>query len=77
MEPRGARHGAAREELVGTVERLQACAYSMPHPGTGRMVPACVQHAVFDPIENAQLVELLPRRPRAGNQAGAARVSSP
>ncbi len=50
------------EELIGTVERLQACAYSMPHPEVGQMVPACVQHAVLDPIENAQLVELLPRR---------------
>jgi hypothetical protein len=68
---------APDDDLVGTVERLQACAYSMPHPGTGRMVPACVQHAVLDPIENAQLVELLPRRPTVGNRVGASRVPSP
>ncbi|MGF1599224.1 MAG: radical SAM domain-containing protein [Acidimicrobiales bacterium] len=49
--------------VVEAAERLRACAYSMAHPETGRMVPACVQHAVLDPGENAQLVELLPRRP--------------
>jgi hypothetical protein len=48
--------------LAETTERLRACAYSMPHAETGRMVPACAQHAVFDPAENAQLVTLLPRR---------------
>jgi hypothetical protein len=48
--------------LVETFERLSACAYSMAHPELGRMVPACVQHSVLDPVENAQLVELLPRR---------------
>jgi hypothetical protein len=49
--------------LVETVERLRACAYSMPHPENDQMVPACVQHAVLDHEENLQLVELLPRRP--------------
>jgi len=29
-----------------------------------RARPACVQHSVLDPGENAQLVQLLPRRPR-------------
>lgn len=65
------------DELVGTIERLQACAYSMPHPDEGRMVPACVQHAVLDPTENAQLVELLPRRTRTGNPAGPAAPTAP
>lgn len=45
-------------------ERLQACVYSMGHPETGTVVPACVQHSVLDPDENRQLVELLPRRGR-------------
>ena len=45
-------------------ERLQACVYTMGHPETGELVPACVQHSVLDPHENRQLVELLPMRPR-------------
>ncbi|MHB1488097.1 MAG: radical SAM domain-containing protein [Acidimicrobiales bacterium] len=43
-----------------TQERLQACFYTMAHPETNRLVPACVQHSVLDPGENATLVELLP-----------------
>jgi len=52
-----------------TQERLQSCFYSMAHPETGRLVPACVQHSVLDVAENAKLaVELpLPKvRPRRG-----------
>jgi hypothetical protein len=45
-------------------ERLQACVYSMGHPETGTVVPACVQHSVLDPHENGQLVDLLPIRRR-------------
>lgn len=58
-------HGTPVDEpaVVEAVERLRACAYSMPHPETGQMVPACVQHGVLDPVETAQLVELLPHRP--------------
>jgi hypothetical protein len=41
-------------------ERLQACFYSMAHPETGEVVPACVQHALLDPEENQALAELLP-----------------
>ena len=41
-------------------DRLQACAYAMAHPATGRLVPACVQHSVFDPAENGELRTLLP-----------------
>lgn len=47
-----------------TQERLQACAYTMGHPDTGELVPACVQHSVLDPEENRQLVQLLPLSPR-------------
>lgn len=41
-------------------ERLAACAYTMAHPETGQLVPACVQHSVLDPAENAALRRLLP-----------------
>ncbi len=40
-------------------ERLSACSYAMAHPEDGRIVPACAQHAVFDPKENRRLVALL------------------
>lgn len=46
-------------------ERLQTCSYAMAHPEEGRLVPACVQHAVLDPQENAALGRLLPMRPPA------------
>jgi hypothetical protein len=32
----------------------------MAHPEDDRLVPACVQHAVLDPRENANLVKRLP-----------------
>jgi hypothetical protein len=44
-------------------ERLQACSYAMAHPDEGRLVPACVQHSVLDPQENALLARMLPVRP--------------
>lgn len=43
-----------------TQERLAACTYSMAHPETGELVPACVQHSVLDPGENEELRTLLP-----------------
>ena len=43
-----------------TQERLQACSYHMAHPKTGRLIPACAQHAVFDPEANRRLSHLLP-----------------
>lgn len=46
--------------LRATQERLSACTYTMAHPETGELVPACVQHSVLDPDENARLRELLP-----------------
>jgi hypothetical protein len=61
-----------------TQERLQACAYAMAHPETGRVVPACVQHSLLDPAENARLRRELPivikdrgRRPRPAPDAAA------
>jgi len=41
-------------------ERLAACHYAMAHPEDGTLVPACVQHSVLDPGENAALRTLLP-----------------
>jgi len=46
-----------------TQERLQACSYAMAHPEDGTLVPACAQHAVLDPLENAQLARELPMLP--------------
>lgn len=45
-----------------TQERLGACMYTMSHPDTGRLIPACVQHSVLDPGENAGLRRMLPLR---------------
>jgi hypothetical protein len=46
--------------VLATQERLRACMYTMAHPETGKLVPACAQHAVLDPAENAGLRRLLP-----------------
>lgn len=43
-----------------TQERLQACAYAMAHPDSDELVPACVQHAILDPLENLELRKRLP-----------------
>lgn len=51
-------------QTLAAQQRLQACSYSMGHPETGEIVPACVQHSLLDPHENRALVELLPLRPR-------------
>ena len=48
---------AAQREVQ---ERLLGCSYHMAHPETGRLMPACAQHAVFDPLENRRLAGLLP-----------------
>jgi hypothetical protein len=46
--------------IRATQERLAACHYAMAHPENGTLVPACVQHGVLDPAENARLRALLP-----------------
>jgi len=46
--------------IRATQERLQSCSYAMAHPDSGRLVPACAQHSVLDPLENLRLAELLP-----------------
>ncbi len=58
MMRRGER--ASDPQLLATQERLAACTYSMAHPETGELVPACVQHSVLDPDENVALRRLLP-----------------
>lgn len=51
-------------------ERLSACSYLMAHPENGRTVPACVQHGILDPLENAALAQRLPLpRRRSGQPA--------
>ncbi len=54
---------ASDPTLLETQERLAACTYSMAHPETGELVPACVQHSVLDPGENIELRRLLPISP--------------
>lgn len=54
--------------IAATQERLQACAYTMAHPETGELVPACVQHSVLDPGENTDLRRLLPLTPVSTTQ---------
>ncbi len=62
--------------IVATQERLRACFYTMAHPETGQMVPACVQHSVLDQGENDTLRRLIPltptrmRNPPAHTDAG-------
>lgn len=55
---------AVDAEVLAAQERLEACVYSMAHPDTGRVVPACVQHSLLDPEENRALAVALPRSPR-------------
>lgn len=65
--------------LRSVQERLQACHYAMAHPEDGTIVPACAQHSVYDPAENAELRRLLPltvldrgrQRPALAGPAGA------
>jgi len=51
---------ATDPDVRAAQERLQACSYAMAHPDEDRVVPACVQHSVLDPQENARLIRLLP-----------------
>jgi hypothetical protein len=44
----------------------------MAHPDDHRIVPACVQHSLLDPQENARLLQVLPPDPTGGAGAGPA-----
>jgi hypothetical protein len=46
--------------IRATQERLMACSYAMAHPELDLLVPACVQHSVYDPEQNLRLRKLLP-----------------
>jgi hypothetical protein len=50
-------------DVLAAQERLEACMYHMAHPDSGVLVPACAQHSVLDPVENAELAVLLPMAP--------------
>ncbi|MFC4494673.1 radical SAM domain-containing protein [Streptomyces ovatisporus] len=67
--------------LRGAQERLAACHYAMAHPEDGTLVPACVQHAVLDEAENAELRTLLPlietRGPRTAGSTGQRAATAP
>ena len=56
---------ATEPVILEAQERLEACSYSMGHPHSDQLVPACVQHGVLDPDENKSLVKLLPTRARS------------
>lgn len=58
--------------IRATQERLQACVYTMAHPESDMLVPACAQHSVLDPEENTELRRLLPiLEVRTGQRTGA------
>ncbi len=54
---------SSEPRILAAQQRLQACSYAMAHPETGQLVPACVQHSVLDPAENATLRQVLPLLP--------------
>jgi len=51
---------AAEPEVRAAQERLAARSSAMAHPDEDRLLPACVQHAVLDPLETRALTGLLP-----------------
>ena len=51
---------ATDDRILEAQERLEACAYTMGHPDTDQLIPACVQHGILDPLENRELATLLP-----------------
>ncbi len=57
---------AKDDQIRAAQERLAACSYAMAHPETGKLVPACVQHSILDPGENARLSQLLPLKAGTG-----------
>ena len=51
---------ATDARVLEAQERLEACAYTMGHPDSDELIPACVQHGILDPKENRELATLLP-----------------
>lgn len=68
-DPRASNSGPRIKE---TMERLAACSYGMAQVKQGRVVPACVQHSVYDSDENMALAQELklgePARPASVSQ---------
>ncbi|MBC7723696.1 MAG: radical SAM domain-containing protein [Burkholderiaceae bacterium] len=64
-------------KIKETQERLGSCMYAMSHPEDGRLVPACTQHSVLDPIENIGLRKLLPLIGRTAADSATEIVSRP
>lgn len=52
----------AGPRIKDTVERLSSCSYGMAQVGMRLVVPACVQHSVYDEAENLQLSKVLSLR---------------
>ena len=57
---------ATEPRILEAQERLEGCAYTMGHPDQDSLVPACVQHSVYDPEVNRELAQLLPLPRRKG-----------
>ncbi len=57
---------ATEPRILEAQERLEGCAYTMGHPDKDSLVPACVQHSVYDPEVNRELAQLLPLPRRKG-----------
>lgn len=55
-DPRASDAGPRVKE---TIERLSACSYGMAQVRQGRVIPACVQHSVYDHGENIALMKEL------------------
>eukprot|EP00180_Rhodochaete_pulchella_P000244 Plantae.Rhodophyta-Rhodochaete_pulchella.ctg11722.p1 GENE.Plantae.Rhodophyta-Rhodochaete_pulchella.ctg11722~~Plantae.Rhodophyta-Rhodochaete_pulchella.ctg11722.p1 ORF type:complete len:113 (+),score=16.62 Plantae.Rhodophyta-Rhodochaete_pulchella.ctg11722:30-341(+) len=60
LQPSSDEARRAGDRVPETMERLAACAYGMAQVGENRIIPSCVQHAVYDPAENQVLREALP-----------------
>lgn len=73
-----ARVDEAGPRIRETMERLASCSYAMAQPDQGRVVPACVQHSVYDPVENKELAKLLSLRdqPQSATEAQVDRIRS-
>ncbi len=59
---------AVDPRILEAQERLEACAYTMGHPDSDELIPACVQHGILDPAENRELATLLPLPTRKEKQ---------
>lgn len=68
---------AVDKRIRETMERLGACSYAMAQPERGRVVPACVQHSVYDEEENVRLSQQLKLRdePRQADREAVEKVT--